>query len=65
MTAVLELLITVILVGGGLYALYWALGLLKGKLPEPIHVATIVVFVVLAIVVFYHVGFNGWRILKL
>lgn len=65
MTSVLELLITVILVGGGIYALWWAVGLLKSKLPEPIYVAAIVVFVVFVIVAIFHVAFRGWRVLQL
>lgn len=65
MTAVLELLITVLLVGGLVYGLWWALSLLRGKLPDPINVAVIIIFVVFVIVAIWQVGFKGFRIIDL
>lgn len=65
MQQIFELLITVVLAAAGLGGVYWLITLLKGKLPEPGFVISLVVFVVLGIVVIYYVAFHGFRIIKL
>lgn len=60
-----ELLLTVILAGAGLYGIYWLVNLLKGKLPEPVYIISLVVFIVMAIVIVYVIAFKNFRVIQL